>query len=98
MHAFELIFAFYGQKLRLKPVIDRFLTKYLKKLPNFGESLQGNEKGYFEWPKLDDILEIGLSQPLKLQAIYVKWHRSDQLTAIQLVFEGGRKSPLFDGK
>ena len=67
----------------------------LIKISNFGQSLNGNDNGYFEWPAPATIEQLGLTQPLKLEAIYVKWECGCTPSAIQLDFEGGHKSELF---
>ena len=68
----------------------------LLKIVNFGDKLNGNEDGYFEWPSQTTINILGLTQPLKLEAIYVKWTGDYGICSLQLEFEGGVKSDLFD--
>ena len=66
------------------------------KLANFAYRLNGREDGYFEWSAPTAFAHLRLTQPLKLEAIYVKWRHNFQPSAIQLEFEGGLKSELFD--
>ena len=50
----------------------------------------------FRWPKLEDLEALKLAEPLKLVAIRAKGTMNDKMTAIQLVFENGIESPLFE--
>ena len=43
------------------------------KIANFGNRLSGTEKEYFEWCATTAFDHLNLTQPLKLEAIYVKW-------------------------
>mmetsp|Transcript_34835 Transcript_34835/g.45869 ORF Transcript_34835/g.45869 Transcript_34835/m.45869 type:complete len:105 (-) Transcript_34835:125-439(-) len=55
--------------------------------------------GYFSWPSEDDLESLSLVQPLQITAVKTKGDKSSgYLSAIQLIFENGISSPLFDGK
>ena len=54
----------------------------LVKIANFGARLSGTEDGYFEWSAPTGFDHLILTQPLKLEAIYVKWLEGNLLTAI----------------
>ena len=83
----------------MPPPVIRKWRPILEKIPNFGKPITSNEHGFFEWPKPADIEQLGLSEPLKLKVVYAKWLNSGgDLKAIQLVFEGGYTSPMFDCK
>ena len=69
----------------------------LVKIANFVSQLNGKEDGYFEWSAPTAFDHLNLKQPLKLEAIYVKWDDISS-TAIQLEFGGGLKSELFDAE
>ena len=64
-------------------------------MPCFRDQLSAHEVN-FRWPKLEDLQALKL--PLKLKEIRAKGLVNSAMTAIQLVFEGGVESPLFDGK
>ena len=54
----------------------------LVKIANFGNRLSGTESDYFEWCATTFCDHLNLTQPLKLEAIYVKWWEGSWLTAI----------------
>ena len=64
-------------------------------LSNFGHKVA---KGAFNfrWPTVEDIKNMGLTEPLKLKEIRTRGAQKDSLSAIQLVFTNGVESPLFD--
>lgn len=66
-------------------------------LGNFGHKVA---KGAFNfrWPTVEDIKNMGLTEPLKLKEIRTRGAPKDSLSAIQLVYTNGAESPLFDTK
>ena len=60
-----------------------------------GEQHKENQVN-FRWPKLEDLQALNLTEPLVLAEIRVKGVVDYDLTAIQLVFQNGIESPLFD--
>ena len=67
----------------------------LKDLLNFGDPLTEHEAN-FRWPTRDKLKKLNLNGPLKLEEIRTKGVNGNFMTAIQLVFEGGIESPMFD--
>ena len=59
--------------------------------------IQFNET-LFRWPTAKDLKGICQDEPLKLKEIITKAAEGNPLSAIQLVFENGIKSPMFDAK
>ena len=70
----------------------------LKDLPFAGGDKPAASDETFRWPTLEDLKALKLSEPLKLTEIRVKGTVGGSLSAIQLVFQNGTESPLFDGK
>ena len=54
------------------------------------------EQDNFRWPNLDDLQALKLKEPLKLTAIRARGEPNSYMTAIQLVFQNGIESPLFE--
>jgi len=69
----------------------------LKDLSNFGNALTESANN-FRWPTEDDLKQLNLLEPLKLKEVRTKGPQNGDLTAIQLVFQNGIESPLFDAK
>lgn len=67
----------------------------LKDLSLFGETNNQDDK-IFRWPTADDIRNMNLSEPPKLKEILVKGTNSHGLSYMQLKFENGIESPIFD--
>ena len=64
-------------------------------MPNFGDP-RPEHANNFLWPTPGDLEQLNLSKPLRLKAIKTKGVPNVYLTAIQLVFEDGIESPMFD--
>ena len=69
----------------------------LKDLNNFGNPLAAADIN-FRWPTKEDLTRLNINEPLILKEVRTKGVQGDDLTAIQLVFQNGIESPLFDGK
>ena len=52
------------------------------RIANFGPRLSNKKSNYFEWCAPTAFNHRNLTQPLKLEAIYVKWVQGLILTAI----------------
>ena len=76
----------------------RYKPDSLKDLLHFGTNQFSSQLTTFRWPTAEDLKQLKIAEPLKLQAIITKSASNGlcPLTAIQLVFQNGIKSPLFD--
>ena len=73
------------------------LTPALVSLQNFGCQLEEDHRN-FEWPTDIELQKLELTEPLRLMAVKTKGFPNGDMTAIQLIFEGGVTSPMFDSK
>ena len=80
-----------------EPILPPKWIPELQKLPNFGQQLKDSEIT-FEWPKLADIQQLILTEPLRLTSVLTDFSRNSELNGIQLKFSNGIESPLFGQK
>ena len=75
-------------------------TESLRDLHHFGKQAldSANAEVTFRWPTSEDLKQLELNEPLKLQAIRTKGALDNPLSAIQLVFQNGIESPIFDSQ
>ena len=69
----------------------------LKHLPNFG-SPRPEDPNNFLWPSPANLDELSLTRPLQLKAIKTMGVHGSGPSAIQLIYENGIESPMFDSK
>ena len=86
-----------SEVIKVTPRFLKFDENTLKDLPCFLDQ-PSDDKVNFRWPTLEDLRALPPSTTLKLKEIRAKRVKGSAMTAIQLVFEGGIESPLFDSK
>ena len=76
--------------------VYKYKMESLKDLLYFGSLKFPAEKVTFRWPTVEYLKMLNFNEPLKLQAVRTKASQSNFLSAIQLVYQNGIESPLFD--